>query len=500
MPDIELMPVAWAAYHGAGNDSAKAAAIVGLLSAGSLAHVFDASDTLIRTVTHGAWSKGAVANNRYALTPGTFTANSGGDGSPVRVSFANAAGTTVMSMTAGVSSGVVRFPTAVASATGLSAGSFSVSLPTTDAGGDPTPSPTGKRFNPGHYLYAGDDVNYAYMTNSSTGQDRRSLIAARDGWAGYVVQVWWSKLEPSQGTYSLGGISADLDQAQTDGKQLIVRVMDRRWSSSRPYPLPSYIAATIGGMTSGAATSGGFVCARLWNTAVGERFIQLCEAIYAEFEDHPAFEGILIEESSNPTHISEFGYTHIASANFYDTCSQRMAASQGRANFWFNMNYGYTSSGVTPTRREITDRMVLRDKNQIGASDARPRGARNGGSLDYSFDIFEWGYQGIAALYSGCEWNTYALVDPPKRPDGSWADHTDVHDGTGDYRWFSLTEVFNNAVDQMKLTHMGWMVRNDSSNSSTGTVSFNITDVINYLERSDVNYRIVSTRPKNSPA
>lgn len=444
----------WTAVLAEVADVDRAEAVKDLLTTGTKLKIYDSGDTLIRTVETAAWTRGALAGGKYPLTPGAFVSNTTGSGTPSYVVITSSADVEIMRMPAGVLSGTMRFPAAIAGGTELDPGTFALAYPTDAV------TPTGKRWFPGHYLFASDDVNHLGMLES-----RRNLVKTNANWAGYHNQYWWHSLESTEGVYDFSMITDDLAKAEADGKALVVRLMERSFhGTTRPFPVPAYITSTY----SGTYTSGSFIGTKLWEPTVNERLILMIEALYAACEPYAAFQGLAMEESSM-VDIFQPDYTHAKMAAWWLKMSERCGAAAGNCLFFSNMNYGYSSS-ATPTRLEIMTEMATVDRIGTGASDARLDGDRNGGALSYPFNPWQWA--GIAPLFAGVEYNTYST--DPLRPTRTAKDYLDF------------------GVDTLKLNFMGWMAR-----TSTSGVDFNIYDVIDEIDLQSG--RINTARPTNAP-
>lgn len=435
------------------SDAARASAIA---AAAAKIAFLDSEGSTIRTISTAAWTRGALDGSNYPLTPGAVTDAASGSGTPVTAVFLNSSDAEIFRAPAGVLTGTVRLPDDITAATEIDAGTLKFLYPTE------AQAATGKRWYPGHYLFVCDDVTHTGMMES-----RRNLVKSEANWAGYECQYWWRKLEPTQGNYDFSMIESDLAKCEADGKRMILRLMERSYhGTSRPEPLPDYIASM-----SGRWTYENFIAPKLWEPAVNERLIQLVEYLFGAFGDDPYFQGIFMEESAMSGVTSVSGYTHAKMADWWLKMGERCGAAAGNALFFGNFNYGYSSSETNPTRAQIMQELATVDRIGLGASDARMSGDRNGATTSYPFD---WRiHAGVAPLIAGVEYNTYST--DASRPTRTAKDYVDF------------------GVDTLKLNFMGWVAR-----TSTSGVDFNIHDVIEEIDRQ--NGRIVSTRPTNAPA
>ena len=313
---------------------------------------------------------------------------------------------------------------------------------------------TVKRWFPGHYLYAADDVNHRGMMDS-----RRDMVRTNPYFAGYKNQYWWHRLEPTKGVYDFSMILADLDKAHADGKKMIVLLMDRSFhASTRPFPVPAYIRDEL----NGTWQDGEKIFIKTWDPAVTERYILLVEALAKAVDAHPAFQMLFTEESGMSGITNQSGYSHAKVADFWSRLSARAAPAFKQGIFSMNFNWGLSSSS-SPSREQLTDKIVLTDRNAIGASDLRISG--DTGTLTTSFGYVYDRYAGTAPLHASVEYNTYA-------------------------KGWSAKELLDFGVDRLGLHFIAWMAR-----TSTSGVTFNIHDAIDEINQQAG--RINKTSPTN---
>jgi hypothetical protein len=152
-----------------------------------------------------------------------------------------------------------------------------------------------RKFNPGHYtvlLWSNRDQRYM------------DEAARQPGTRGIMKKYRWKELEPTQGSYNLSGIQADLNWAQAYGMQLIIMIEDKTFKLERPNP------AYLDSLTPRNRT-GGYTMLRFHPTIV-TRYKALATAIGKRFDTHPNFEGIAQQETAlgldGPV-LQQFGYT-----------------------------------------------------------------------------------------------------------------------------------------------------------------------------------------------
>ncbi len=337
--------------------------------------------------------------------------------------------------------------------------------PTPEPGTPPPPTPSPptvpKRWFPGHYLYTADDQNHLGMKES-----RRSLVRTNPYFVGYKNLYWWHRLEPSKDVYNFSMIVTDLDKAHADGKKMIIRLMERSFhGNSRPFPVPQYIVSEYNGVWH----DGNKIFIKIWDPAVTERHIKLVEALAKAVDSHPAFQGVLMEESSMSNIHLQPGYTHAKAADYWARLSRRGTAAFKQGIFMMNFNWGLASNS-NPTREAVTDEAVLTNKAGIGATDLRTTyTATLTTSFGYVFDR----YKGIAPLIANVEWNTYSRDNTTPR------------------------ELISLGVDRLGLNFIGWDPRTSAVGSGSGddVVDFNIHDVISEINRQKGHINTVA--PKN---
>lgn len=132
MSGIKLQTVAWNAVLAQTTSLARADAFAALLPTGSKIKFYSSTNTLIRTVTTGAWTRGNILNNAYVITPGTITDAASGSGTPTYAVITNPSDTEIFRCTAGVGSGVLQLQTAITNSDPITVGTFSIGYPTND--------------------------------------------------------------------------------------------------------------------------------------------------------------------------------------------------------------------------------------------------------------------------------------------------------------------------------------------------------------------------------
>lgn len=146
-----------------------------------------------------------------------------------------------------------------------------------------------RKFHPGHYIsvITGSQANILDAIGSPT---------HRIGVQGIQKRYDWIDLETSLDVYDFTEIKNDLDLMATEGKHLVVFITDKSFVDHNPLPL--YLQSEYSLPLSPTSKSGvGFISKR-WDPYVISRFKALFKKLGEEFDKHPAFEGIALQESS----------------------------------------------------------------------------------------------------------------------------------------------------------------------------------------------------------
>lgn len=142
-----------------------------------------------------------------------------------------------------------------------------------------TTSTTWRKRHAGHYV------------SMNRYDDHTDMIEAiKPGVKGFQIRYTWRSLEPWQGGYDFSEIRKDLKLAASQGMQLVVFIEDKSFNGK--YPTPGYLKhLTVENRNRGYT-------ALRWEPWVVTRFNALLAALGKEFDSHPAFEGVAIQESS----------------------------------------------------------------------------------------------------------------------------------------------------------------------------------------------------------
>lgn len=149
------------------------------------------------------------------------------------------------------------------------------------------------KWNPGPYLRFPQGDDYQTILNL-----RIPEVCSMAHVQGIQIYEDWASIEKSKDVYDFSQQRAIYDAIAACGKRMVLQVHAVRFLPSCGSVAPSYLwtAAYEGGVT---ITPNEDRCvAMLWKPAVMDRFIALMNAIAAEFEREPYFEGVAISETA----------------------------------------------------------------------------------------------------------------------------------------------------------------------------------------------------------
>lgn len=128
MSEITLAPDTWAAWLQKPTAAGRAAIIASLFSGGGSVEFRAADNSLIRTVTFGAWAVGAPSDGVYPVLSGEYVDTESGSGSPAVAVFKNAADAEVFRCSCGVGSGFYKLLAAIESGVPIQRGGFALGV------------------------------------------------------------------------------------------------------------------------------------------------------------------------------------------------------------------------------------------------------------------------------------------------------------------------------------------------------------------------------------
>jgi hypothetical protein len=178
-----------------------------------------------------------------------------------------------------------------------------------------------KKWHPGHYIY--------HKTGDLDPQVVKDYYKdpRYDATAGIYTQVYWKSLEAQKDVYTLDFIQQYLD-ALPDDKQLFIVFMDR------DYRATSCGSSRLPGWVDGVMIEG--CVAKYWEQETMDEEVELLSVIAEEFDDHPQFEGVLLQETSFGG--EEIGLTHDQMYEKYYELHEKSKGLFKKSHLLRNMN------------------------------------------------------------------------------------------------------------------------------------------------------------------
>lgn len=405
----------WTAVLAETGESDRAGAVATLLANGTKLKFYDSSGTLIRTVTAAAWTKGALTQNYYPITPGAFTGSQTGTGTPATVIVTTSADVEIFRTTAGVLSGVFSIPSAFDTGVDLAEGSFTLKYPSTQT------APSGKLWYPGHYMRVDDDMNRLGMLDYY-----RNMVRNDPNWAGYVGYYWWHRMESSKGVYDFSIVLDDLDKAEADGKMMWIQLQNRSFhGSARGAYCPQYIVDE-GYVYSYTGGGQNFAGPKFWVPTCGNYWLDFQDAFLAAVSGHPAFHGIRTEEGTQSGCWLQAGWTWQAHNAFLLEQSRRGADGIGDALLVNNWNWSLEPSSDTVEHYRMTDTVVREHRVGVCPNDLAMSGYIAWNANPYGKYVFDR-YAGESYFAGAMEWETYFQPETPRQLIDNLVDNLGVH-------------------------------------------------------------------------
>jgi hypothetical protein len=199
-------------------------------------------------------------------------------------------------------------------------------------------TPSSKEWYPGHYLQVTDTVKRIGMVESF-----RNLVRNSPNW-GYFGYYWWNTMESSRGVYDFSIIINDLNKAQADGKKMNIMLNNRSFhGDTRGAYMPQYIITELNGGYAYNGQGFEFRGPKLWEPAVGDRWLRFVERLLAAIKDHPALSMVNTEEGNMSGCWLQPGWTVQAHNNFLIEYCRVGAAGVGN-KLWHN-NWAWAVEG-----------------------------------------------------------------------------------------------------------------------------------------------------------
>lgn len=180
-----------------------------------------------------------------------------------------------------------------------------------------------RKFHPGHYVAIG------------RAELRKGVSTALgEGVEGIQLRYRWADLEPKKGQYDFSAISRDLDIVAQAGLQFVVLLEDKTFRDEWPTPAYLHEEYTLRGKR-------GYTAKR-WDPYVIERLERLVTRLGTQFDCHPNFEGIGLQETAlgvAPEELAANGYTPEKYRDALVRVLRSAASSVPRSRVFWYMNF-----------------------------------------------------------------------------------------------------------------------------------------------------------------
>ncbi|MCP4000902.1 MAG: hypothetical protein GY727_08320 [Gammaproteobacteria bacterium] len=275
-----------------------------------------------------------------------------------------------------------------------------------------------KKYNPGHYI-----------SMNPWDTDDNMLNALRPGVAGLQIRYHWKWLEPNYNEYDFSAVEADLDLLAAQNKQLIVFIEDKTFNGEIPTPL--YLQANY----TAPNKAGGYTAIR-WKPYVIERFSKLIDELGNRFDNHPAFEGVAIQESAHgftQSTLNAYGYTPaIYRDALIETLLNAAESVPNSRAFWYmnflpgNMSYiSDIANAVAPAGVAMGGPDVLPDSHSLKT---------------HTYPFYDE-FNGKMTLFNSMQYNSYNH------------EHLDASYST---TYWTMDELFQFARDELHVSYLFW--------------------------------------------
>ncbi|MTB51168.1 hypothetical protein [Lewinella sp. W8] len=253
---------------------------------------------------------------------------------------------------------------------------------------------------------------------------------------GVNKRYFWRTLEPGKGEYDLSSIEEDLAYCAEHDKQLIVFLCDRSFwiRGAMPAYLKAYEWEHEGG--------GGFTPAR-WHPEYLARFTAMGEAIAQQFDGHPNFEGIAIQETAldmPEAGLAKFNFSpekyRDALYLILDTLTASFPNSQV---FWYQNGI----QGSNALIREIADSISVKENIVMGGPDVLPHRRW----LRHTYKIYG-DYREKLTLFCSVQDDSYRH----HKNDVRLSEKQPVHEEG----YLTMEEIFLYAKEEMHVQYLFW--------------------------------------------
>ena len=242
------------------------------------------------------------------------------------------------------------------------------------------------------------------------------------------MRFYWNELERGFDKYDMEELRADLELAESMGKMLVAIIEDKTFNGD--IPTPSYLREyTV------ANRNRGYTVIR-WHPWVVERYLALLDAIGNEFDNHPALEGIAVQESSLSLEddvLEEYGYTPEIYRDAMITTLQYAAGHFPKSQvFWFMNFLKGNQSYLAEVARAVAPLGVA-----MGGPDVLPDSRE---LVENTYPLYDE-FNGQMPLFNSLQYDSY------------FHKHVDTSYPT---RYWTMDEMFEFARDELNVNYLFW--------------------------------------------
>ncbi len=280
------------------------------------------------------------------------------------------------------------------------------------------------KYNPGHYV----SVSPFFELSKIKHLDDSTL-------QGVNKKYFWRTLEPEKDEYDFSFIKQDLDYCSKHNKQLIVFLIDKAyWKKGA---LPKYLKEH-----EWKKRGGGFNPIR-WHPEFVKRFIAIGNAIADQFNDHPNFEGIAIQETSLSIPKNVLLKYNYSSEKYRDallSILNNFGMSFTKSNvFWYQNGI----QGSNEIIKQIADSISFRKNIIMGGSDILPHRKW----LGKTYKIYE-NYKDKLKLFCSAQDDSYYH----HKNDIRLSEEEPIHEEG----YLTMEDIFLFARDELHIKYLFW--------------------------------------------
>lgn len=309
-----------------------------------------------------------------------------------------------------------------------------------------------QKFHPGHYVALSEIQRVAEVKQI----DEPAL-------RGISKRYYWADLESKKGMYDFAAITNDLEFAKAHQKQLIVFITDKTFSPGRN-PLPGYLSEFA------LPNLRGFTAKR-WDPVVIERLIAVSQALATNFDAHPNFEGVALQESAlmiSPAVQDQNGYTPEKYRDALIKILNESSKAFARSHVFWYMNHLEGNEGyLADVAKAIVPAHVI-----MGGPDILPFRKR----LQSTYRLYDQ-FNGQLKLFCSAQEDSYRHDRNDSRNMGNQARVANQPPPEGGY--VPLDEIFLFARDKLHVDYVFWTYKNYRGNPG----SFNYDDALKVMQK-----------------